>query len=189
MFSKSYDILKIMFRNFLFTSTIQRFFRCWWQMLGTKRVEDNFNMLVSHQWWRFWPFWPPTSTIFSNKRRAPKSKFCHQHPIIFGNLNIKAHFWNVLPNLILDGSDKNQEISFTKHILDLTSFENFEFFWKNLLPLAESESKRFKKAVCEARTKLFFDCAAIKDFEVDFYAIAPPSNCFIHLSEGNLGNF
>ena len=59
----------------------------------------------------------------------------------------KAHFWNAVPNLILDGFDKNQEISSTKHILDLARLERHDFWkflkvvWKNLLPLAESESK------------------------------------------------
>ena len=80
-FSKSCDIIKIMFRNFLFAITIQ---------MGV----------------------------------------------------VKAHFWNAVPNLILDGFDKNQEISSTKHILDLARFlKIFEIVWKNLLPLAESESK------------------------------------------------
>ena len=82
-FSKSCDIIKIMFRNFLFATTIQ---------MGV----------------------------------------------------FKAHFWNAVPNLILDGFDKNQEISSTKHILDLARLDFWKFLkvvWKNLLPLAESESK------------------------------------------------
>ena len=47
-------------------------------------------------------------------------------------------FW-----IFLDGLDKNQEIYSTKHILDLTTqkFCNNIDGIKNLLPLAESESK------------------------------------------------
>ena len=36
-------------------------------------------------WWRFWPFWSPSSTIFSHKRRAPSLIRCHQHPKIVAN--------------------------------------------------------------------------------------------------------
>ena len=57
---------------------------------------------------------------------------------------IKAHLWNAVPNLILDGFDKNQEISSTKHILDLARLDFWKYLKlgeKNLLPMAESESK------------------------------------------------
>ena len=73
-FLKSCDIIKIMFRNFLFATTIQ---------MGV----------------------------------------------------FKAHFWNAVPNLILDGFDKNQEISSTKHILDLAKLDFWKFLkvvWKKL---------------------------------------------------------
>ena len=47
-------------------------------------VDDEcwrWNVLVTilRYWWRFWPFLPPTSSIFQHKRRAPTSKRCHQY--------------------------------------------------------------------------------------------------------------
>jgi len=50
--------------------------RCW---------RRNVLVIILRCWWAFWPFWSPTISISSPKRRAPTSKRCHQHTKIVTN--------------------------------------------------------------------------------------------------------
>ena len=39
----------------------------------------NVLVTIMRCWWKFWPFWSPTFTIFLHKCRVSTSQRCHQH--------------------------------------------------------------------------------------------------------------
>ena len=63
--------------------------RCWWRMLETKYVGDNFEMLVTEMLADF-----VTNILYllalasgtNIQKMSPISKFCNQHPKIFTNI-------------------------------------------------------------------------------------------------------
>ena len=85
--------LPSMFHILTMLNNYFRLHRCWWRMLETKYVSDNFEMLVTVLPKPFWPVFV-TNILYlltlvsgtNNQKMSPISRFCHWHPKIVTNI-------------------------------------------------------------------------------------------------------